>query len=108
MYYTYMLRCADNSIYTGITTDVKRRFEEHAGRVPGKCAKYTGSRQALKIEVVWRSQSRETASRLEYYIKKLPKSKKEQLIVDNDFFNKFLSTRLNVDQYVRIDEKEFG
>ena len=29
MYYTYMLRCENNSIYTGITTDVKRRMEEH-------------------------------------------------------------------------------
>lgn len=33
MYYTYMLRCADNSIYTGITTDVARRFAEHSAKM---------------------------------------------------------------------------
>ena len=55
MYYTYMLRCADNSLYTGITTDVARRFAEHSGQIPGKCAKYTGSRKAVSIEAVWES-----------------------------------------------------
>ena len=40
MYYTYMIRCKDNTIYTGITTDVKRRMEEHF-RKDKKCAKPT-------------------------------------------------------------------
>ena len=103
MYYTYMLRCEDNSIYTGITTDMKRRFDEHSGRISGKCAKYTGSRQAVKIEAVWESESRETASRLEFYIKKLTKAKKELLILENENFDKFLSEKIDTDAYKRIN-----
>mgnify|MGYP003322243924 CR=1 FL=1 len=38
-HYAYMLRCKDNSIYTGITTDLERRFEEHSKKTV-KCAKY--------------------------------------------------------------------
>ncbi len=99
MYYTYMLRCADNSIYTGITTDVARRFAEHLGQISGKCAKYTGSRRAVRMEAVWESENRETASRLEYYIKKLPKYKKEQLVDSNDNLKKFLSDKLDCSAY---------
>ena len=99
MYYTYMLRCADNSIYTGITTDVARRFAEHSGQISGKCAKYTG------IDAVWKSENRETASRLEYYIKKLPKNKKEQLIDDRDNLKKFLSDKVDCSAYKPINFK---
>lgn len=99
MYYTYMLRCADNSLYTGITTDLERRFDEHSSQVPGKCAKYTGSRRVVSIEAVWESENRETASRLEYYIKKLPKYKKEQLVDSNDNLKKFLSDKLDCSAY---------
>ena len=105
MYYTYMLRCADNSLYTGITTDVARRFAEHSGQIPGKCAKYTGSRKAVSIEAVWESENRETASRLEFYIKKMPKYKKEQLIGSNDNLKKFLSDKLDCSSYKPINFK---
>lgn len=40
MYYVYMLRCIDNTIYTGITVDVDRRMKEHFSKNE-KCAKYT-------------------------------------------------------------------
>ena len=93
MYYTYMLRCSDNSIYTGITTDVKRRFEEHRGGRSKKAAKYTAVRQPVKIAAVWQSPTRETASRLEFYIKKLSKKKKENLICDNSVFTEYLGEK---------------
>lgn len=105
MYYTYMLRCADNSIYTGITTDVARRFAEHSGQISGKCAKYTGSRRAVRMEAVWESENRQTASRLEYYIKKLPKYKKEQLVDSNDNLKKFLSDKLDCSAYKQFKFK---
>ncbi len=101
MYYTYMLRCKDNSIYTGITTDVERRFKEHSEKKKGKCAKYTGSRQALRMEAVWQSETRETASKLEFYIKKLSKLKKERLIADNDLFEEFFSKKIDCSLYKR-------
>lgn len=40
MYYTYILRCSDNSLYTGITNNLQRRMEEHFNQTK-KCAKYT-------------------------------------------------------------------
>ena len=84
MYYTYMLRCSDNSIYTGITTDLKRRLEEHLSQ-DKKCAKYTLTHNAQKLEIAWESESRVLASKLEYHIKKtLTKVQKEDLILNNN------------------------
>ena len=54
MYYVYMLRCIDNSIYTGITTNVEKRFKEHLER-GNKGAKYTKTHHAKKIEREWKS-----------------------------------------------------
>lgn len=78
MYYTYLLRCADGSLYAGITTDPARRFAQHAGIRTGG-AKYTASRQPVRMEAVWRTFDRSTASRLEYQLKHLTKPEKEQL-----------------------------
>ena len=103
MFYTYMIRCSDNSIYTGITTDVERRFREHEQQKAGVCAKYTITRKVISTEAVWQSESRETASRLEYHIKKLTKKKKENLILDNIYFEKYFSEKFNINDYIRID-----
>lgn len=75
-----MLRCSDNSLYTGITTNVERRFSEHLAKNK-KGAKYTASRTVLSVEAVWEAPDRSTASKIESQIKKLPKSKKEELIL---------------------------
>lgn len=83
MYYTYMLRCKDNSIYTGITTDVERRMKEHFEQSQ-KCAKYTRRHKAKHLEALWQSEDRILASKLEYAIKKLTKIQKEELIKSND------------------------
>ena len=53
MYYTYMLRCTDDSIYTGITTDLKRRMDEHFTQGE-KCAKYTKRHKATLDRVLQR------------------------------------------------------
>ncbi len=79
MYYTYVLRCRDNALYTGITTDVARRLAEHAGQGP-RCAKYTLAHPVRRLEAVWQSASRSDACRLEYQIKRLPKAEKEALL----------------------------
>ena len=79
-YYTYILRCENGALYCGITTDLSRRINEHTGKAAGG-AKYTHANPPKKCEAVWKSGSRSDASRLEYYIKKLPKAKKEKLIL---------------------------
>lgn len=82
MYYTYILRCEDNSLYTGITTDLERRMLEHFSRGE-KGAGYTKSHRFVSLEAAFQSCSRGKASRLEYLIKKLSKAKKEDIIEDN-------------------------
>ena len=79
MYYVYMLRCEDNSLYTGITTDLKRRFSEHTGTDKG--AKYTKSRKPLQIAAAFEVATKSDALKLEYAIKKFGKPKKEMLVV---------------------------
>jgi len=88
MYYIYIIRCKGGLLYTGITTDISRRLDEHFGR-NGKCAKYTRSHHAEALEALWTAPDRSLASRLEYRIKQLPKAKKLQLIADNSCFAAF-------------------
>lgn len=73
------MRCANGSLYTGITTDVKRRFEEHKND-KGRGAKYLKGKGPLKLE--WQAQLEDKSSALktEYRIKQLPKAEKEKLI----------------------------
>ena len=97
MYYTYMLRCENNSIYTGITTDVKRRMEEHFSK-DIKGAKYTKSHTPKKLECVWECENKVLASKLEYRIKALTKQQKEELIKNNNL-EKYLSQKLECDKY---------
>lgn len=68
MYYTYMLRCADNSIYTGMTNDLNKRINEHLTKDKNG-AKYTKSHNAVKLESAWKSKDKSLACKLEYQIK---------------------------------------
>ncbi len=102
MYFVYMLRCVDNSIYTGITTDVEHRMKEHFTKVNG--AKYTHSHTAKKLEAVWETESRAFASKLEYHIKKLAKIKKEELITDNNL-EELLGKTIECSQYKRLKKQ---
>lgn len=102
MYYTYMLRCEDNSIYTGITSNVERRMEEHFTQNK-KCAKYTATHQAKKLEAVWESENRVLASKLEFHIKKnLTKQEKEDLIKNSKLLEKFLGNKIEAENYKSI------
>lgn len=101
-YYTYILRCYDNSLYTGITNNLQRRMEEHFHKTK-RCAKYTYRHNAYKLEVAWISNSRSLASRLEYYIKRLSKKDKELLILDSDKFSSLLADKIECCKYIRWD-----
>ena len=79
MYYTYMLRCSDNSIYTGMTKDLGKRINEHLSKGK-KGAKYTKSHDVIRLEIAWRSKEKSLACKLEYQIKNLTKKQKEDLI----------------------------
>ena len=77
-YYVYLLRCTDDSLYAGITTDVERRFAEHmSGSAKG--AKYTKTHPPREVAAVWQVENRSVASKLEWRLKHLTKQKKEAL-----------------------------
>ena len=73
----YMLLCDDNTIYTGITNDLKKRFENH---ILGKGAKYLRGRKPLEIVYTENFQNRSMATKREMEIKKLHRREKEALI----------------------------
>ena len=74
----YIIRCDDGSLYTGVSTDVERRFLEHLGRPGG--AKYFNGRRPLEVVFREGGHSRSSAARREAAIKKLGRAKKLLLI----------------------------
>lgn len=73
-----MIEASDNSYYTGITTDVERRFNEHCSSTLG--AKYFNGRRPVKVIYQEPGHSRSSASKREYEIKQLSRRRKELLI----------------------------
>ena len=78
-WWVYILECNDNTLYTGITTDVRRRLEEHNDSACG--AKYTRGRRPVMLVYWERAENRVEASRREYAIKQLSRKQKQVLIV---------------------------
>lgn len=79
-WFVYLLRCADQTLYTGITTDLERRLAEHnAGKPRG--ANYTHPRRPVTLAYQEPHPTRATASQREYRIRKLNKADKERLIL---------------------------
>jgi len=78
-WYVYIVRCADNSLYTGIALDVERRLAEHNGK---EAAKYTRSRQPVRLVYSEVADSRSAAASREFALKKLSKQKKETLVLN--------------------------
>ena len=78
LYFVYMVQCSDDTLYTGITTDIKRRVEEHNSSDKG--AKYTKLRRPVKLVYSEEAENRSCASKREYAIKKLSREKKLELM----------------------------
>lgn len=77
-WFVYIVRCADDTLYTGITTDIERRMKEHNSEKQG--AKYTRVRQPVELVFSEEQKDRSSASTREYQIKKLSRNKKLQLL----------------------------
>jgi len=73
----YIILCADDSLYTGITSDITRRLEQHGGRGG---ARYTRGRPPRRLVYLERGHTRSSASRREAVIKKLARAGKLRLI----------------------------
>lgn len=81
MYYLYILRCSNNSLYCGQTKDLKRRIQEHNN--PDSKSKYTRSRRPVKLTYTEKYKTVNEALKREYEIKKMTKVEKEKLIAKN-------------------------
>jgi putative endonuclease len=76
MYHVYLLECTDGSIYTGITTDVERRFKEHQ---EGKASNYTRAHKVVKVLYTEKQKDRSSALKREAEIKGWSKVEKLNL-----------------------------
>jgi putative endonuclease len=96
-----MIRCGDNSLYTGISNDVTKRFEVHqSGSI--KAAKYTRNRHPLQLVFSAEIGNKSAASRAEYRLKKLSKASKELLVTGKtSLFNLgIIETKIKSDFYL--------
>jgi len=80
-YYVYILECRDRTLYTGITTDVERRFAEHRS---GRGGHYTSSHRPKKVRYFEALRNRSLALKREAEIKSWPRSEKIALIKSNE------------------------
>ena len=77
-WWVYLLRCNDNSLYAGVTTDISRRIDEHNNSKLG--AKYTRARRPVTLAYLEEADNKSLACKREYQIRHLTKSKKELLV----------------------------
>lgn len=77
-WFVYILQCADNTLYTGITTDVERRLHQHNHTKTG--AKYTRVRRPVNLVYQEACESRSAAAKREYQLKKLTRDEKINLV----------------------------
>jgi putative endonuclease len=77
MYFVYIIECSDKSLYTGITTDVRRRFNEHKNKTGGH---YTSSKEVVRVAHTEQYPDRSSALKREAQIKSWPRQKKLDLI----------------------------
>jgi len=82
MYHLYILLCSDKSLYTGITTDLKRRVSEHNTSKLG--AKYTSARRPVKLVYSKKFKNRSLASKAEAKIKAMKREEKLKYILKNN------------------------
>jgi putative endonuclease len=78
LYYVYILRCSDDTLYTGITTDLERRIDEHNHSSKG--AKYTRARRPVMLIYHETLPDKAAAGRREYAIKAMSRQQKLELI----------------------------
>jgi putative endonuclease len=82
-WHVYMIRCRDGTLYTGVATDVDRRFAQHR-EARGPSAKYLRGRGPLELVLRHEVGDRGLALRVERRIKRLPKARKERLVTQSD------------------------
>jgi len=76
-FFTYILACADGTLYAGWTTEPQRRLEQHN---LGKGAKYTRTRLPVTLKATWQFETKTEAMRFEWQLKRMTRAQKLKLI----------------------------
>lgn len=100
-WFLYLIECVDDSVYTGITTDVAARFDDHAA---GKGARYTRSRKPRAVLASFPLPDRSTASRAEYWVKRLTAAQKRELAAGIRTLDSVLPPQAALDGADGVDE----
>ena len=79
VWYLYVLRCSDDTLYTGVTTDPHRRLREH--NTSNRGAKYTNTRRPTQMVYCEEHEDRSSAQKAEHKFKKLTREQKEKIII---------------------------
>ena len=82
MNYTYIVRCADGTLYTGWTNDLEKRLHAHNS---GEGAKYTRSRRPVELVYYEEHKTKEEAMSREWHIKRMSREKKTELIKNGEY-----------------------
>ncbi len=90
----YILGCADDTLYCGITRDLRRRLAQHNGLLAGG-ARYTRSRRPVRLLALTEVADRSSAQRLEAEIKRLPKARKVARLQEAQKLGRSEATRLD-------------
>jgi putative endonuclease len=93
-WYLYLIKCRDGTLYTGISTDVDRRFAQHQG-VGNTGSKYLKGRGPLSLVFQEKLGSRSLALKVEHRVKKMSKAKKEKLIEVSGYVGQLMD-RVNI------------
>ena len=101
-YYIYVLRCKGDTLYTGITPDLRRRMRQHCGQLAGG-AKYTHSHKPEALLRVWETVDHTAAARFECAFKQLTRIQKEQLLQIPEQWDAFLSLDAEPAAYAPIE-----
>lgn len=104
MYYVYIIKCQDNSLYTGITNEIVRRIKQHYYREK-QSAKYTKCHQMTSLEALWQTTNKSQALKLEYQIKKLNKINKLKIIKSNENFILTMKDKIEIQNYFPVDKE---
>ena len=89
-WHVYMVRCSDNTLYTGIAKDLERRIAAHNSPKGG--AKYTRARQPVELVYAEPAASRSAAAKREYRLRRLPQRQKKELIAQWEIDKPFRQT----------------
>lgn len=98
MNYTYIVKCADGTLYTGWTNNLEKRVKAHN---EGKGAKYTRTRRPVKLVYYEEYDTKEEAMHREWEIKQMPRGRKDKLIAASD-----VNMKINLHNSQNIDTEK--